>query len=424
MITEIRIDDRVDRVDFDRARELIVAAASPLPSEIVALDGAHDRVIAAILRADADLVPYARSAMDGFALRAADTTHADSSPVALPIVGSAYAGQAPAALTVGSAMIIATGAPLPAGADAVVPIEDVEQRDGSIVISEPLETEDHVFPPGDDAKSGDILVRPGDVVNAGTAGLLAAAGHTAIPVYRRPRVAIVCTGDEVVSPNQRPGLGQIRNSNASMLAASLARDGADVVLNMQVGDSRDALELALRKALAVSDLVITTGGASVGERDLVKSTFASLGAQFAFRSVALRPAKPSAFATIGKTLIAVLPGNPAAAFVAYAMLVRVAVRRLAGHAHPLPAQVQATLHGTLRAKPERHFLAFARVAYATGAFTVTPLGDQCSSLVRTSADANALVVIPPGKTVYNTGETVTAEVLDWNTISAGLLVQP
>jgi molybdopterin molybdotransferase len=417
MITEIRVDDRVDRVGFDRARELIVTAASPLLSEIVALDDAYDRVIAATLRADADLVPYARSAMDGFALRAGDTTHAGTSPVSLPIVGSVYAGQAPAALTPGSAMVIATGAPLPAGADAVVPIEDVEQRAGNIILSEPLEVEDHVFPPGDDAKRGDVLVKPGDVISAGTAGLLAAAGHTAIPVYRRPRVAIVCTGDEVVPPSVRPGLGQIRNSNASMLAAGLARDGADVVLNMQVGDSRDSLEMALRKALAVSDLVITTGGASVGERDLVKGTFASLGAEFAFRSVALRPAKPTAFATLGKTIIAVLPGNPAAAFVAYATLVRAAVRRLAGHANPLPPQIQATLHGTLRAKPERHFLAFARVGYAAGTFTVTPQGDQCSSLVRTSADANALVVIPPGRTVYGTGDTVAVEVLDWNTIS-------
>jgi molybdenum cofactor synthesis domain-containing protein len=417
MIAPLRVDDRTHRVSFPRARELMLAAAQALPAEIVALDDAPGRVIAATLRADADLVPYARSAMDGFALRAKDSFGADVSAITLPVAGSVFAGQTPDALAPGSAMAIATGAPLPLGADAVVPIEDVELRDGSITISAPLEVEEHVFPPGDDAKSGDVLVQPGDMVTAGTAGLLAVAGHTAIPVYRKPRVAIVCTGDEVVRPSDRPALGQIRNSNASMLAAGLAHDGAEVVLNMQVGDSRDDLEAALRKALAVSDLVITTGGASVGERDFVKSTFATLGAEFAFRSVALRPAKPTAFATLGKTQIAVLPGNPAAAFVAYATLVRAVVRRLAGHTNPAPAQVAATLDGTLRAKPERHFLAFGRVTYADGTFRVTPLGDQCSSLVRTSADANGLIVIPPGSGAHATGDNVMVQIIDWNAVA-------
>jgi molybdenum cofactor synthesis domain-containing protein len=409
-------EDIAERVDFDRARELMLGAAQPLPSETLALDDAHDRVVAAVLRASADIVPYARSAMDGFALRAADTFGADKTSVILPVVGMTYAGNAPRQLAPGTAMAIATGAPLPAGADAVVPIENVGRRGDAIVIDAPLEAEKYVFLPGDDAKRGDTLARPGDVVTSGLAALLAAAGHAAIPVHRRPRVAIVCTGDEVVGVNELPELGEIRNSNAAMLAAGLARDGAQLMVNVHVGDSREALEATLRRAIAASDLVITTGGASVGERDFVKETLVTLGARFAFRSIALRPAKPTAFASCGKTLVAVLPGNPAAAFVAYAMLVSPVVRHLAGHANPLPVTIAATLDGSIRSKPQRHFVAFGRLTHAAGAFHVTVLGDQCSSLVRTSADANALIVMPPGDGQRTSGNQVNVEVLDWNAV--------
>jgi len=400
------------RVDFDRARELMLAAAEPLPSEMIPLLEAGDRILATVLRADEDIVPYARSGMDGFALRASDSLGADTDGVVLPVAGTLYAGDVPAALAPGWAMAIATGAPLPDGADAVVPIECVDDRGDRIVLRAPLLRGDHIFEPGDDAKRGEILARPGDPVTAGRAALLAAAGFAEVWVHRRPRVAIVCTGDEVVAVDEKPGPGKIRNSNAAMLAVALARDGAQVVMSSHAGDAPAPLAAMLRRAMECGDLVITTGGASVGERDFVKNTFVALGARFAFRSLALRPAKPTAFGRRGSTLVAVLPGNPAAAFVAYAALVRGLVRKLGGRSDPYPRQVLATLDGSIRAKPERHYVMFGRLTNDGRSFSVTPLANQCSSLVRTAADANALIVVPPGNALLLSGSIVSVERVD------------
>jgi molybdopterin molybdotransferase len=405
----------LERADFPAARRLMLAQAEPLEAEDVPLEAAHGRLLAAMMFADDDLVPYARSAMDGYALHAADTGAARS-PVVLPVRDASYAGDTPHCLARGCAMAIATGSPLPYGADAVVPVEDVRRLENAIEIHVPLQPGDHVFGSGDDAKRGDVLARYGDPVTPGRAGLLAAAGFASVRVYRRPRVAIVCTGDEVIGVHERPRAGQIRNSNATMLAGHLARDGADVVSCVSVADAPEPLAAALRSAFAASDLVITTGGASVGERDFVKRTCTGLGTRFAFRSVALRPAKPTAFGRCGSTLVAVLPGNPAAAFVAYAMLVRGVVRRLAGWNDAYPAPVGVQLDGVVHAKPERHFVMFARLRGVRGELHALPLDNQCSSLVRTSADANALIIVPPGDRTLRPGDVVEVEVLDWSAV--------
>jgi molybdopterin molybdotransferase len=357
--------------------------------------------------------------MDGYAVRAADTKNAGEWPAALRVTGTAYAGDQPIVLAARAAVGIATGAPLPAGADAVVPIERVRHVGGDAVVSEPLRPGDSVFLPGDDAKRGEVLARPGDFVTPGRAALLAAAGHAHVGVYRKPRVTVVCTGDELVAVSERPGPGQIRNSNATMIAAHLIGDGAEVLEVVQVADEIGLLRSTLERVLATSDLLITTGGASVGERDLVKSAFVTLGGRFAFRSVALRPAKPAAFARAGRTLIAVLPGNPAAAFVGYVALARGVVRRLAGHRVAFPAPVTATLRGTIRAKADRHFILFGRVERDGAGFSVVPLDNQCSSLVRTSADANGLIIVPPGSPNLAAGAMVDVEIFDWDALGNG-----
>ena len=416
MIAHPRTGDGDHRVAFDVARALMLEATAPVATETVTLDAAYARVIARTLRADDDIVPFARSAMDGYALRAADTADAATQRVALRVTGATYAGDAPTGLAPNSAVAIATGAPLPAGADAVIPIEDVQHAGSEIVVPAPLRAGDFVFLPGDDAKRNEILVRPGDVVTPGCAALLAAAGQAEVPVFRRPRVAIVCTGDEIVDVSERPGPGQVRNSNAAMIAAHLQGDGAEVVEIVRVGDQSGPLRAALERALASCDLLITTGGASVGERDLVKRTLVSLGTRFAFRSVALRPAKPAAFGRAGRTLVAVLPGNPAAAFVGYVALVRGVVRRLAGRRVAFPPPVRATLLGRIHGRADRHYILFGRLARDGPQFAVEPLDNQCSSLVRTSADANSLIVVPPGSPDLVSGAAVDVEVFDWDAL--------
>jgi molybdopterin molybdotransferase len=419
--TQLFADEHVGRVSMGEARTAMLAAAAPLPVEEIFLDAARDRVLARTIRANEDLISFARSAMDGYALSSADTIDAAHAPLAMPVRGVIYAGDPPGALAPRNGMAISTGAPLPLGADAVVPWEDVSVRGGTIVLRRPVPAESHVFPPGDDARRGDVIVRASEQLTAGRAAMLAAAGVERVPVHRRPRIGIVCTGDELVDVGSRPQPGQVRNSNATMLAFQAACDGAVIVMVAHVGDTDAALREALRNAIACCDLVVTTGGASTGERDLVKDVLASLGARFAFTSVAMRPGKPTAFARTSGALVAVLPGNPAAVFVAYATLVRGVVRRLGGRSDCVPPRVRALVEGSVHGKRDRDFLVFGALRHDGAQFVVRPLENQCSSLVRTSAEANALIAVPPGAATFTIGSQVNVEVLDWNRVRFGSL---
>jgi molybdopterin molybdotransferase len=395
---------------FDAAQAAVIAACRPRAAESVALIEAAGRVAARDVIALEDLVPFARSAMDGFAVRAADI---NGSAHRLPIAGAAYAAPGEARLAPGTAMAIATGAALPFGADTVIPIEHVEVVDGSIAVSRPVVVGAAIFPPGDDARRGDLLVSAGTLLGPASLGLLAAAGSADVEVYRKPRVAIVCGGDELVGAGETPGYGQVRNSNGVMLAAAVAAAGGFAQPPIFARDDRAAVRDALRGAFREADLVVTSGGASVGERDFVKAVCDELGVRFAFRMVALRPAKPTAFGSFGESVIAVLPGNPAAAFVAFMELVRPAIRALGGQRELRLPRVTATLAGTIRAKPERHFAAFAALSTGPAGLVATPLENQCSSLTRTAADAAGFIVVPPGQRTHAPGDRVDVDVFEW-----------
>ncbi|HTV72287.1 MAG TPA: gephyrin-like molybdotransferase Glp [Candidatus Acidoferrales bacterium] len=405
------------QIAFPEARAMLLAAVKPLEAQRVPLLAANGRTAAFGLRASEDIVPFARSAMDGFALRASETlTASRAEPLRLRVIGGTYAGDNPTSLPAHRAVTIATGAALPAGADAVVPFEVVELGRHTITLFSPLASGENVFAPGEDAKRGDILVRAGDVLTPGRVALLAAGGYTTVAVHRRPRIALVSTGNEIVSPDEKPKPGQIRNSNSAMLAAYLEHDGADVVFIEHASDTETAVRTTLECASRVSDLVIITGGASAGERDLVKGVLRTLGASFFFDSVALRPARPTGFARLGECLVAVLPGNPAAAHIAYVALVRGIVRRFAGHSDAYRAAVPAMLDGVVERKERHHCLSFGTFVIRGESLSVTPLVNQCSSRVRTSAEANALIVVEPGSGYLLAGHTVPVEVLDWNAV--------
>lgn len=392
----------VELIPFERAVALAAEAAPPLGGERVALDAAMGRTLVTALHASDDLVPYARSAMDGYAVRAEEARAGR----VLPIGARVVAGDPIATHRPGTATAIATGAALPLGADSVLRWEDADAGETSLAVRIDVRRGDHLFAAGDDARRGDVLARAGDVLDAGAIALLAAAGHAEVTVRRRPRVHVVCTGDELVAVGATPRPGQIRDSNGPLLGALVQAAGADLAGVTRVGDTSNALHLALRRAVRDADLVITTGGASHGPRDGVKTCLDALGARFLFRSVALRPAKPAALARCARAIVAVLPGNPSAAFVGYHAFVAAVLDGLCGR-EPLAQTTQAVLAGSIHAKADRTYAVHVRVRAERGRLVAEVLDNQCSSLVGNAARANALVLLPPGERVYGDGELVT-----------------
>ena len=309
------------------------------------------RIAAETIVADADAVPFARSAMDGYAVRAAECARATREhPVGLPLAGKVFAEQTESTLAPGTTLAITTGAPLPYGADAVIPYEQIERHDGTIRIFALVASGACVFPPGEDIHCGDELVVAGESLRAGNLALLAFAGTTHLQVFQRPRVAVLCNGQELVDPGVTPGRGQVRNSNAVLLSSLVTEFGGLPNDRGTAPDDPAILSDMLESARQDSDLLVTTGGASRGERDLVKGVLKKLGAKFLFEQVAMRPGKHFGFAMWHGKPVCVLPGNPAAAFVCFQELVRPAMARLAGkQATSLPV-VRARLQGSLHAR--------------------------------------------------------------------------
>ena len=399
-------------MSFDEARA-VVGAVPVLGVERLGLIAAEGRALAERIVAIDDLVPFARSAMDGFAVRAADTRPA---PVPLRIGASVYAEAGSIAHSPRTATTIATGGAIPVGADAVIPIEDTIVTADGIVVGAPVAAGDHVFPAGEDARAGDELAAAGTVLDAATLGLLAAAGITEVLVYRRPRVAILTTGNELVRFDETPVLGQVRDSNSISIAASLRSFGVASIEMTTAADDPDAVRAALERALDTADVVVVSGGASVGERDYVKAACDALGVTFDFRAVALRPARPAGFGRRGGAYVALLPGNPASAFVALHEFVRPAIAALGGRSDGRMVRVCATLDGSLHARKGRVLAAYARIRYRSGAFVATPLGNQCSALTRLAADADGFIIVDSDADDLHAGVRVDVDIVAWDRV--------
>lgn len=408
-------------VTFDTARSIVANAICVLGREQVPLCDALGRVAAENVIAEEDLVPYARSAMDGYALRASDTVSASpQSPVGIQFVGKVFAGEGKTAVTAGTTMGITTGAPIPHNADAVVPYEQVELRDGMVVLRAAIPPGDCIFPPAEDVRRGETLLKEGTVLRPAVMALLAFVGKSRLRVHRRPKVNVLCTGSELVDVSERPAYGQVRNSNAYSLVAALSECGAEARYCGAVADSPERLRSALQAAREGADLLLTTGGASVGERDMVKSVLEDIGIDFEFRRVAMRPGKPFALGLWGALPVCVLPGNPSAAFVCFQEFVRPVVLKMAGCARTELATVKATLTGRAKSKAGSRHIVFARLAITDSQFFVQPLENQCSALVRNPAMANSLILLPEGPASYDSGDEVTVQVLDWeSTVNEG-----
>jgi molybdopterin molybdotransferase len=402
----------------EQAERLVLEHAAPLPPEDVPVAELDGRIAAATLHARWDLPQEDVSIMDGYAVRSLDVAdlRACGSAIVLSVRGESAAGH-PSALPLGDgqAARISTGAVLPAGADAVIAQEDT-RRDGDrlVVDATTLGTLDpgtFVRHRGSEQREGDVVCRPGRRLGPGDIALLAGSGHATVPVIRRPRVAILSTGDELVPVGTRPTGAQVVSSNGLVLAALVRRAGAVPIDLGDVGDDPARLRAALAEGLH-ADVLVTSGGISVGDHDLVHAELQALGARTILRGVALRPGKPTTFATTDACRIFGLPGNPASSLVAFALFVHPLLRRLAGvEGDPrLPRRpVRLTAAAPGAGRRDHYVRARSRPDDAAEPLSMQQSGDLCSI-----AGADLLLPVPAGVPELPAGATVHALVLDPN----------
>ena len=391
-----------DLLSIAEAQRLILERARPLPSEAVPLEDAARRVLAEPARAAIDLPPFPSSAMDGYAVRAADT------PGRLRIASRIAAGKpATAPLGGGQAMGIATGGVIPEGADAVVPIEYVVDDDNEVEVGAPVESGANVRPRGGDIHEGETVAESGSLLTPARLGALAAAGIPQVRCARRPRAAVLPTGTELRRPGDVLAAGEIYEANGLILSAQLEAAGADVELMPAVGDDESAHRVALQHALE-ADVVVTSGGVSVGPHDLVRRIEDELGVEEVFWRVSVRPGKPIAFGVREGTLVFGLPGNPVSALVGFELFVAPAVRALQGVPEPLPRFDRGRLAGARRRNAERDELVRARLRRSTDGPLLEPLSGQESHMIARSASADALVLVPRGE-----GELADGSLVDY-----------
>jgi molybdopterin molybdotransferase len=403
--TPIRYAPTVGEIlDLERAQSLVLAHAKPLASERVALSDALGRVTAAAVRATVDLPPFASSAMDGFAVRSADV------PGVLRVVGEAAAGRpADAPLGHGETVAISTGGVVPASADAVIPIEYVVKHDNDVEIAEGVAPGAHVRPRGGDVAAGDVVVPGGTRLGPAQLGALGAAGVAHVECARRPRVAVLATGSELVRPGTPLADGQIYESNSLMLSAAVTAAGCDIELLPLVADDERAHRDALARGLQ-ADVLVTSGGVSVGPHDLVRSIEAELGVVEIFWRVAIKPGKPVSFGVRDATLVFGLPGNPVSSLVGCELFVKPALRALQGEKEPLPRFEAGVVARELRQNDARdEFVRAGSRLDQNGdriGTVLEPLTGQESHMIVRAAAADALIHVPRGEGTIPEGAAV------------------
>lgn len=386
------------------ARRRVLAAARPLEPETVPIDEARDRVLTSDLEVAGDVPPFPSSAMDGYAVTPGPAGRT------LTVAGESRAG-APAIepLDDGQAIRISTGGAVPAGATAVIPQELVEVRDGTIVTQAPVREHDNVRDRGEDMRAGTSVLQAGTLLGAAELGAAVSAGAGELLVARRPKVQVFSTGDELRPPGEPLGPGEIHNSNAPMLVALAEHEGAICAPAGRLPDDRAATEAGLEAALDTADVVIVSGGVSVGPHDHVKPALAALGVEELFWRVALQPGKPTWFGRRGDVLVFGLPGNPVSAVVTFALFVSPALGRLQQRTENRHLDAEAVLGSAVRRNPDREQAIRVRLERDNGRLVALPNGPQGSHIVTSLLGADALALIPAGEGELPLGAAVALE---------------
>ncbi len=401
-------------ISIEKALATVLASVKPLKSERVEIAESLDRVLAEDIVARDDIPPFSNSAMDGYAVKAADLKSASRrSPCRLPVVEDIPAGRVGSLrIENGRAARIMTGAPVPPGADAVVRVEETREAEGGAVeISAPVRKRENIRRAGENVKKGELVLKKGWTIRPQEIGMLAALGYSSVRVIRRPRVAIISTGDEVQAITEKPVVGKIRDCNRYTLTALVARYGGIPVPLGIVPDRERELKAKFKKALAC-DLFVTSGGVSVGKYDFVKKVMGEICSTVKVWQVAMKPGKPLSFGLMKGKPVFGLPGNPVSVMVSFLQFVRPALLKMEGKKKLRKPNVRATLSKDCREKTDRTHLVRAIVKKVGGKYYARPSGPQGSGILRSLVLANALLIIPPNRGPVRKGERVRAILID------------
>jgi molybdopterin molybdotransferase len=400
-------------ISLEEAREKILGSVSPLPLEKVNILDALGRVIGEDIHAGRAIPPKDNSSMDGYAVRAKDTRGVfPEQPVILDVVEDIPAGAIPSK-KVGTreAARIMTGAPIPEGADAVVRVEDTRREDGRVAILVEAEEGQDIRLAGEDVRAGEKVIARGEIIRPAEVGMLAALGRSFILVHQRPLVAVVATGDELVDIDEPPSPWKIVSSNSYSLAA-LVKDCGGIPL--QTGIARDRREDLIEKFRSAmrADLIVSSGGVSVGDYDLVKEIMQEVGNSMQFWRVAMRPGRPLAFGTLGQVPIVGLPGNPVSSMVSFEQFVRPAILKMMGHKNLFRRTVQARLDEGIEKKQGLRYFIRANIRRDGEDYVAVTTGEQGSGILKSMVRANGLIVVPEDASTVPAGTWVTVQLLD------------
>ena len=393
---------------YQEARKIILEHVAALPAEVVPLHDAVGRVLAADVTMPWDMPRWDNSAMDGFAVRSADCT----GPARLRVTGYIPAGGLPAGpVGPGQAIRIMTGAPLPRGADAIAPVEDVEEAGDAIQLRGAVRPGAHVRRQGEDLRAGELALPAGTVVGPGEVSVLASAGQVSVPVVRRARVAILSTGDELVEPGQPLGPGQVCDSNGVALAAAVLLAGGTPIPLGIARDDRPALRALLERGLG-ADALVTSAGVSAGDRDLVREVLDELSVRQVFWKVDIKPGRPTAFGLRGPTPVFSLPGNPVSSLLTFEQFVRPALLRMMGHRQVYRPVQRALLLEPLAKSPGRVNLVRVRLSRRDdGALLASTAGNQETGILKTLLRADGIAIIPAEQGNLAAGQAVAVQLL-------------
>lgn len=400
-------------IEVEEARKIILSKMPAKGQEKVSIDQALGRVLAETVVSTRNNPPLDNSAMDGYALIAEDIKDATpDNPVRLEVAESIAAGyQSEQTLQRGQAFRIMTGAPVPKGADCVLMQEDTDKDGDAILAKDKADVGENIRRAGEDVQTGEVVIEKGTILNPSHIGMLAVVGRSSVAVAQRPTVAVLSTGDEIVDLDGDATGPRIYNSNGYMLSAQIRAAGGIPVYLGIASDTEEDLKQHFEWALQC-DVLVSSGGVSVGDYDLVKATLDKMGNKMAFWKVAMKPGKPLAFGKIGTRPVFGLPGNPVSSFVSFEQFVRPALRQMMGASDLLLRSVQARLTRTItKRSPRLHFMS-SNVTSDNGEYTVSPAKEQGSGVLKSAMNANGLLVFPLDREELKSGEMVTVQLLD------------